>query len=90
MLAPEYGSVVVDDEYKPSPLFDATADLVLAVTKKYSVDPKRRYATGQSMGAMMSLGLNIKYPDLFAASFRFGCQRSYGDLAPRVHHPRHP
>ncbi|MEV6167205.1 alpha/beta hydrolase-fold protein [Streptomyces sp. NPDC051954] len=69
VLAPEYGSVVVDDTYKPSTLFDATAGLVEAVTKKYSVDENRRYTTGQSMGAMMSLGLNIKYPDLFAAAF---------------------
>ncbi|WP_443064682.1 alpha/beta hydrolase-fold protein [Streptomyces sp. NBC_00588] len=69
VLAPEYGSVVVDDTYVPSSLFDATANLVEAVTRKYSIDSNRRYTTGQSMGAMMSLGLNIKYPDLFAAAF---------------------
>ncbi|MEU9448653.1 alpha/beta hydrolase-fold protein [Streptomyces sp. NPDC048277] len=69
VLAPEYGSVVVDDDYEPSTLFDATANLVEAVTEKYSIDTDRRYTTGQSMGAMMSLGLNIKYPDLFAAAF---------------------
>ncbi|MEV0480725.1 PHB depolymerase family esterase [Streptomyces sp. NPDC050508] len=69
VLAPEYDSVVIDDTYKPSPLFDATAHLVQALTKKYNLDGKRLYATGQSMGAMMTLGLNIKYPELFAASF---------------------
>ncbi|WP_405992278.1 alpha/beta hydrolase-fold protein [Streptomyces sp. NBC_00986] len=69
VLAPEYDSVVIDDTYKPSPLFDATAHLVQALTKKYNLDEKRLYATGQSMGAMMTLGLNIKYPDLFGASF---------------------
>ncbi|MFJ6080587.1 alpha/beta hydrolase-fold protein [Streptomyces sp. NPDC092369] len=69
VLAPEYGSVVVDDTYVPSTLFDATANLVQAVTEKYAIDENRRYTTGQSMGAMMSLGLNIKYPDLFAAAY---------------------
>ncbi|WP_406457340.1 alpha/beta hydrolase-fold protein [Streptomyces sp. NBC_01622] len=69
VLAPEYGSVVIDDDYLPSTLFDATANLVESVTQQYSIDRKRRYTTGQSMGAMMSLGLNIKYPDLFAAAF---------------------
>ncbi|WP_427921132.1 hypothetical protein [Streptomyces sp. cg40] len=69
VLAPEYGSVVIDDTYEPSPLFDTTAHLVQALTKKYSLDGKRLYATGQSMGAMMTLGLNIKYPELFGASF---------------------
>jgi len=69
VLAPEYGSVVIDDTYLPSTLFDATANLVASVTGQYSIDPNRRYTTGQSMGGMMSLGLNIKYPDLFAAAF---------------------
>ncbi|MFD3924750.1 alpha/beta hydrolase-fold protein [Streptomyces sp. NPDC058614] len=69
VLAPEYGSVVVDDNYEPSTLFDATANLVESLTKRYGIDEDRRYTTGQSMGAMMSLGLNIKYPDLFAAAF---------------------
>ncbi|MET7488635.1 PHB depolymerase family esterase [Streptomyces sp. NPDC005538] len=82
VLAPEYGSVVVDDTYKPSPLFDATANLVKAVTKKYSIDSKRLYATGQSMGAMMTVGLNIKYPDLFAASFVVAGQWPSGQAKP--------
>ena len=69
VLAPEYGAVVIDDNYEPSTLFDATANLVESVTQQYSIDPNRRYTTGQSMGAMMSLGLNIRYPDLFAAAF---------------------
>ncbi|MFF3572434.1 alpha/beta hydrolase-fold protein [Nocardia jiangxiensis] len=69
VLAPEYGSVVVDDNYQPSTLFGTTADLVRSLTTQYSIDENRRYTTGQSMGAMMSLGLNIKHPDLFAAAF---------------------
>ena len=69
VLAPEYGSVVIDDNYEPSTLFDATANLVESVTRQYGIDPKRRYTTGQSMGAMMSLGLHIRYPDLFAAAY---------------------
>jgi predicted esterase len=69
VLAPEYGAVVIDDDYEPSTLFDATANLVESVTQQYGIDRDRRYTTGQSMGAMMSLGLNIRYPDLFAAAF---------------------
>ena len=69
VLAPEYGSVVIDDNYKPSALFDATVNLVRALTTQYRVDTSRLYVTGQSMGAMMALGMNIKHPGLFAASF---------------------
>ncbi|MFJ9244164.1 alpha/beta hydrolase-fold protein [Streptomyces sp. NPDC101776] len=82
VLAPEYGSVVIDDDYLPSTLFDATANLVESVTRQYSIDPDRRYTTGQSMGAMMSLGLNIKYPDLFAAAFVVAGQWPEAQAAP--------
>ncbi|MBK6016271.1 hypothetical protein [Streptomyces sp. MBT53] len=41
-------SAVIDDTCKPSPLFDTTAHLVQALTKKYSLDQKRLYATRQS------------------------------------------
>jgi len=69
VLAPQYPEVVVGDDYKPTSLFDTTADLVRELAGKYSIDTDRLYSTGQSMGAMMTLGLNIKYPDLFAASW---------------------
>jgi len=82
VLAPEYGSVVIDDDYLPSTLFDATANLVESVTQQYSIDRQRRYTTGQSMGAMMSLGLNIKYPDLFAAAFIVAGQWPEAQAAP--------
>ncbi|MGW7546461.1 alpha/beta hydrolase-fold protein [Streptomyces sp. NPDC054770] len=82
VLAPEYGAVVIDDDYEPSTLFDATANLVQAVTEQYSIDENRRYTTGQSMGAMMSLGLNIRYPDLFAAAFIVAGQWPAEQVAP--------
>jgi predicted peptidase len=69
VLAPEYPAVVIDDNYKPSTYFDATVNLVNSLTSRLPIDPSRRYATGQSMGAMLALGMNIKHPDLFAASF---------------------
>ncbi|MFI9776765.1 hypothetical protein ACIHCV_18930 [Streptomyces sp. NPDC051956] len=69
VLAPEYDEVVIDDDYKPSDLFDTTYHLVQEISRKYSIDTDRIYSTGQSMGAMLTLGLNIKHPDLLAASF---------------------
>ena len=82
VLAPEYGSVVIDDTYEPSTLFEATANLVQSVTQQYSIDRNRLYTTGQSMGAMMSLGLNIRYPDLFAAAFIVAGQWPTAQAAP--------
>ncbi|MFJ2893058.1 alpha/beta hydrolase-fold protein [Streptomyces sp. NPDC087305] len=82
VLAPQYPEVVVGDDYKPTSLFDTTVDLVKALTAKYSIDTDRLYATGQSMGAMMTLGLNIKYPDLFAASWVVAGQWPAAQAAP--------
>ncbi|MCX4811786.1 alpha/beta hydrolase-fold protein [Streptomyces sp. NBC_01239] len=82
VLAPQYPEVVVGDDYKPTSLFDTTVDLVKALTAKYSIDADRLYATGQSMGAMMTLGLNIKYPDLFAASWVVAGQWPAAQAAP--------
>ncbi|MER6085468.1 alpha/beta hydrolase-fold protein [Streptomyces sp. NPDC001833] len=82
VLAPEYGEVVIDDNYQPTALFETTAHLVEAVTEKYGIDPRRRYTTGQSMGAMLSLGLNIRYPDLFAAGYIVAGQWPDTEAAP--------
>ena len=82
VLAPQYPEVVVGDDYKPTALFDTTADLVRSLTAKYSIDTDRLYSTGQSMGAMMTLGLNIKYPDLFAASWVVAGQWPSAQAAP--------
>ncbi|MFK0286442.1 alpha/beta hydrolase-fold protein [Streptomyces sp. NPDC090499] len=82
VLAPEYGEVVIDDNYVPTSLFETTAHLVAAVTEQYGIDTRRRYTTGQSMGAMLSLGLMIRYPDLFAAGYIVAGQWPAGQAAP--------
>lgn len=82
VLAPEYPSVVIDDNYEPSTLFDATVHLVHDVAQRYGVDRSRLYTTGQSMGAMLSLGMDIRYPGLFAASFIVAGQWPSAQAAP--------
>ena len=46
-----------------------TVSEVNQISGQYTVDKNKIYTTGQSGGCMMSLALNIKYPELFAASF---------------------
>jgi predicted peptidase len=69
VLAPKYSTQVVNDNSEATDDLDTTVNLVNSLTNQYSIDRNRLYATGQSMGAMMSIAMNIKYPDLFAASF---------------------
>jgi len=68
VLAPQYSAPVVDENSQATSMLDTTVDLVEAITSQYGVDAGRIYATGQSEGAMMSIAMDIKHPDLFAAT----------------------
>ena len=75
VLAPQYSRQVVDDNGDITSDLDATVNLIrdyLLLT--YSIDEKKLYATGQSMGGMMAIVMNYKYPELFAASYLVACQ----------------
>lgn len=69
VLAPQYSTQVVNDNSEASSFLDTTVNLVNWLTSQYNIDKNRLYTTGQSGGAMMSIAMDIKYPDLFAASF---------------------
>ena len=74
VLAPEYDEIIVDDTSTASPYLDATLNLIRALIQAHPIDDKRLYTTGQSGGGMMSIAMNIKYPDFFAASYLVACQ----------------
>lgn len=69
VLAPQFAEIIADDESQTSDALDATINLIKALAGEYSIDTNRLYTTGQSGGCMMSIAMNIKYPDFFAASF---------------------
>ncbi|CNC66488.1 peptidase [Yersinia pseudotuberculosis] len=69
VLAPQYEEIIADDDSKTSDMLDTTIDLINALSEQYNIDKSRIYATGQSGGCMMTIAMNIKYPDFFAASF---------------------
>lgn len=69
VLAPQYPEPIVNDRSEATEYLDLTVDLVHQLADQYNIDKNRIYATGQSGGAMMAIAMNIKYPDLFAASF---------------------
>lgn len=83
VLAPQYSRQVVDDNGDITSDLEATVNLVREyLPSKYSIDTKRIYATGQSMGGMMAIVMNSKYPDLFAASYLVACQWDDKEVAP--------
>ena len=68
VVAPEYPVITVDDNFNYSHHHDATIALIKDLQKRYSIDPKRIYTTGQSMGCMSSIVLMLKEPDMFAGA----------------------
>jgi len=68
VLAPQYARATVNDNSETTDDLDTTVSLINYLESQYSIDKNRLYTTGQSMGCMSSIALNIKYPDLFAAS----------------------
>jgi predicted peptidase len=68
VLAPQYSTQIVNDNSEASEYLDITVDLINSLANQYSIDKNRLYTTGQSGGCMMSIAMDIKYPDLFAAS----------------------
>jgi predicted peptidase len=68
VLAPQYESAIVNDNSETTVDVDITVNLINYLISQYNIDKNRLYATGQSMGCMASIAMNIKYPDLFAAS----------------------
>jgi len=68
VLVPAYTEIAVDDNWSVSDQVDVTVRLIQELASQYSIDKNRIYTTGQSMGCMISLYLNSRYPDLFAAS----------------------
>lgn len=82
VLAPQYAEIIADDESNTSSMLDTTINLIKALTERYNIDHSRLYTTGQSGGGMMSIAMNIKYPDFFAASLLVACQWDASLVAP--------
>lgn len=82
VLAPQYAEIIADDDSNTSSMLDTTLNLITSLTEKYNIDRGRIYTTGQSGGGMMSIAMNIKYPDFFAASFLVACQWDPALVAP--------
>lgn len=74
VLIPIFTETVVDDSFNTSDQIDVAVNIIRHLTQVYSIDESRLYTTGQSMGGMTSFHLNVKYPDLFAASLFVGSQ----------------
>lgn len=69
VLAPQYAALIANDNSETTSLLDTTVHLVQALCREYGLDTRRLYATGQSGGCMQAIAMNIRYPDLFAASY---------------------
>ncbi len=83
VLAPEFDRTVkiTAPGNTGGPELETVIEMLNDVVDRYHVDRKRIYTTGQSMGCMSSCELNIRYPDLFAASLLVAGQWSPEKMA---------
>ncbi len=82
VLVPSYTEKAVNDDWTRTDEVDMTLRLLKQTMKEYPIDHNRVYATGQSMGGMISFYLNSIEPDLFAASMFVGSQWDINVLQP--------
>jgi predicted peptidase len=82
VLAPQFDTVQVDDDFNVQPGLDACLSLVDSLLNQYSVDRDRVYTTGQSMGCMSSYVLMLRRPDLFASAMLVAGQWDANVMAP--------
>jgi predicted peptidase len=87
VLAPQYTEVMANDNSETTVDMDVTIDLIYDLAARYSIDMSKLYNTGQSMGCMTSIAMDIKYPDLFAASFLVAGQWDASLVAPFANKP---
>ena len=73
ILVPQFSGVAVNDAYERTPEVDTVLRLVQHIAATESVDPKRIYTTGQSMGGMISMYFAATRPEIFAASIFVDC-----------------
>lgn len=69
VVVPQFeGPRLCDDDWSVSEDLEKDIELLDHLMNEYSIDRNRVYTTGQSMGFLAGCELNIRYPDLFAAS----------------------
>lgn len=87
VLVPQFSDVAVNDQYQQTPEVEGVLELLRHVASLYPVDTSRIYATGQSMGGMISMLYNIDDPGIFAASLFVDCHWDSAGFNKLVHHP---
>lgn len=69
-----------------APEIHTIKDILDRVIAENPIDPNRVYTTGQSQGCMASCGLNLMYPDFFAASLLVAGQWDDPKMGTLVNH----
>lgn len=82
VLAPQFDEIIADDSSHTTAMLDTTIHLIQSLCQQYNIDTHLLYTTGQSGCGMMSIAMDIKYPDFFAASYLVACQWDASLVAP--------
>jgi predicted peptidase len=73
------------DLAKPTRQLELVLELIASIQKTYSIDERRLYVAGQSMGGLGTWGLISEHPQMFAAAIPV-CGGGNEQLAPKLVH----
>lgn len=65
VLVPQYTEAMVNDSFQVTSALEVTEQLITSLQDDYSLDERRIYGTGQSMGCMSLMEMGIRNPGLF-------------------------
>ena len=66
VLVPHFRRAIVNDEFAATDELDLIKAIIDSIRVTYTIDPRRFYGTGQSMGCMALMEMGIRYPTMFA------------------------
>ncbi|MDO4908562.1 MAG: hypothetical protein Q3962_01755 [Corynebacterium sp.] len=69
VLAPHFAQVIADDSYQITDSIRALLGLIDNLIANSNIDTSQIYLTGQAMGGMGCIALNLARPNFFAASY---------------------
>ena len=86
VLVPQFSGVAVNDAYEKTDEVDVVIRMLNGLVAEKNIDSNRLYATGQSMGGMISMYYNVAYPEEFAASVFVDCHWNHATFDSLVKH----
>ena len=87
VLAPQGDAWVQPDSWEPTRELQLVVEIIHSVQREFSIDPRRLYVAGQSMGGYGTWAIILEHPNMFAAAIPICGGGDVSRAAPIAHLP---